>query len=91
MTRTTSRTVSAAIAAAIVAGIMTILPGASEQVSASAPIGIGKSDRIDVRVPDARCAAQTWPHFDAACLKDRRQPMGQARQVRIISTDRAVQ
>jgi hypothetical protein len=88
MTRTV--TLSAFAAAALAAGLMVALTGASEQVSASAPLNAGKADRLDVRVAVADCARQAWPHIDAACLKDRRQPMSQARQVRIVSTDRAV-
>ncbi len=90
MNRTFSRTVSAIAAAAAVAGLMMILPGASEQVSASAPLNAGKGDRVDIRVTAAECTLQTWPNIDAACVKDRRQPMSQARQVRVINLDRAV-
>ena len=89
MLKSISRTLSAIAAAALVAGAVTILPGASDQVSASAPLNGGKSDRLDMRPLRANCSQQAWPHYDAACLKDARQPMGRAKTVRVVTTDRA--
>jgi len=86
--RSVSRTLSAIAAAALVAGAITILPGASDQVSASAPLNSGKGDRLDARPVSNNCAQQAWPHYDAACLKDVRQPMSRAKPVRIVTTDR---
>ena len=88
MMKSISRTLSAIAAAALVAGAVTILPGASDQVSASAPLNSGKGDRLDVRPVSGNCAQQVWPHYDAACLKDVRQPMSRAKAVRIVTTDR---
>ena len=88
MLKSVSRTLSAIIVAALVAGAVTIIPGASDQVSASAPLNSGKGDRLDVRPVNANCSQQVWPHYDAACLKDVRQPMSRAKAVRIVTTDR---
>ncbi len=88
MLKSISRTLSAIAAAALVAGAITIIPGTSDQVSASAPLKSGKSDRLDIRPVNANCAQQTWPYYDAACLKDVRQPMSRAKAVRVVTTDR---
>lgn len=81
-----SKAISAVAAAALVAGAIALLTSASGSVSANAPLNGGKTDRLDIgtRIA-ANCAAQTWPNFDAACLKDRRQPMSAARAVRVIT------
>jgi hypothetical protein len=81
-------TLSAVASAALAAGLMVLLTGASEQVSASSPLNAGKGDRIDIRVAAVDCASQTWPNIAPACVKDSRQPTSQARQVRVVSTDR---
>ncbi|CAN0089234.1 unnamed protein product, partial [Phaeothamnion confervicola] len=86
--KSSSKAISAVVAAALVAGTMTILSGSSGQVSASAPLNSGKGDRLDIRAVSPDCKQQAWPYYDAACLKDRRQPMSQAKAVRVISTDR---
>lgn len=80
--------ISAVAAAALVAGAITILPGASERVVASAPLNSGKGDRIDARPLGPKCSQQAWPYFEAGCLRDSRRPMGQAAPVRIVTTDR---
>jgi hypothetical protein len=88
MLKSASRTVSAIAVAALVAGAVTILPGASDKVSASSPLNSGKGDRLDIRPIGAKCSQQVWPHYDAACIKDVRHPMGRAKAVRIVTTDR---
>lgn len=61
MLNSTSRAVSAVIADALVAGAMTVLPGASEQVSANSPLNSGKGDRLDIRATGTKCSKQAWP------------------------------
>jgi hypothetical protein len=90
MLKVLPKTVSAIAAAALVAGAITILPGASDQVSASAPLNSGKGDRLDIRAIGPQCSQQVWPYYEARCLKDSRQPMGHAKAVRIVSPDRVV-
>src|SRR3989442_500702 len=90
MLKSASRTISAVVAAAAIAGALAILPGTSEQVAASAPLNSGKGDRLDIRVLGAQCSELAWPYYEAGCLRDRRQAMGQAKTVRVVSADRAV-
>jgi hypothetical protein len=90
MLKSATRAVSAIVAAALVAGAMTILPGASEKVSASAPLNSGKGDRLDIRPIGVQCSQQAWPNFEASCLRDRRMAMGQAKAVRVVSVDKKV-
>ena len=88
MLKAIPKTISAIAAAALVAGAITILPGASDQVSASAPLNSGKGDRLDIRMVGPKCSEQAWPYYEAKCPKDSRQPMGQAKNVRVVTTDR---
>ena len=80
--------ISAIALAALVAGTMTILPGFSDKVVASAPIHSGKGDRLDIRPLGAQCSEQAWPYFEANCVRDRRAAMGQAKAPRIVTADR---
>jgi hypothetical protein len=78
------------IAAALVAAALVALPSLS-QVQASAPILGAKGDRVDARPIGTACSAREWPYFETACLRDPKYPFGQARQVRLVSTDRLPQ
>lgn len=84
------RSISAMALAALIAGLITIAPGSSEQGIASAPLNSGKSDRLDIRPLGTKCSEQAWPNFEASCLRDKRQAMGQAKAVRVVSTVRVV-
>ena len=88
MLQTTKKTVSAIILAALVAGVVTLLPGGSDKVVASAPLNSGKGDRLDIRPLGTKCSEQAWPYFEAKCTRDPRQVMGEVKAVRIVSTDR---
>lgn len=78
------------IAAVVVAAGLVALPCLS-QVQASAPVLGAKGDRADARAIGTACSAREWPYFETSCLRDPTQPFGQARQVRIISTDQLPQ
>lgn len=78
------------IAAALVATGLIALPSLS-QVQASVPVLGAKGDRADARPVGTACSAREWPYFETACLRDPTQPFGQARQVRLVSTDRLPQ
>ena len=78
------------IAAALVAAGFIALPMMS-QVRASAPMLGAKGDRVDARPIGSSCSTREWPYFETSCLRDAKQPFGQARQVRLVSTDRLPQ
>jgi hypothetical protein len=82
------RTLSAVALAAVIAGVLTILPGTSDTVVASAPLNSGKGDRLDIRPIGVQCSQQAWPYFEAGCLRDRRMALGQAKPARIVTADR---
>ena len=88
MLKTTKKTVSAVVVAALVAGVVTLLPGGSDKVVASAPLNSGKGDRLDIRPLGTKCSEQASPYFEVKCTRDRREPMGHAKSVRIVTTDR---
>ena len=82
------KSVYAIAAAAIVAAAFITTLSLTQPVEArGAPVG-AKGDRADLRPLAADCSRNAWPYFEAACLRDARNPYGQARQVRIVATDR---
>ena len=80
--------ISAVTLAAMVAGALTIFPGTSDQVAASAPLNSGKGDRLDIRSLGTQCSEQAWPYFEPSCMRDRRMALGKAKPARIVSADR---
>lgn len=82
------KSVYAIVAAAVVAAGLVMFPSLSPQVEARAPVPGAKSDRADARPLATACSQRAWPYFEAACLRDARNPFGQAREVRIVSADR---
>jgi hypothetical protein len=78
----------AAVLSALIAGAMTILPGASNPVVASAPIHGGGSDRSEPRPVGTQCSQQAWPYYQADCIRDRHTAEGEVKAVRVVTTDR---
>ena len=83
------KTVYAIAVAAIAAACFVALPSLSFEVKASALALGAKGDRADVRPLGRDCSQNAWPYFEAACLRDARNPLAAPREVRIVSTDRA--
>ena len=54
----------------------------------STPPRVVKSDRLDFRPTGPDCSPQAWPYYETNCLRDRTRISGQARPVRVITTDR---
>jgi hypothetical protein len=81
------KAVSAVAVAAVVAAALTLLPGFAPEVEASVPQAMAKSDRLDIGPTDRSCSQQTWPNFEAACLRTAitKRTVGQAR---LITADR---
>ena len=88
MIRKAYRSISAIALAALIAGAVTVLPGFSASVVASAPIHSGKGDRLDIRPLGNQCSEKAWPYFEANCLRDGRSQMGQAKAARVVTADR---
>ncbi len=82
------KTVYAIAVAAIAAACFVAFPSLSYQVEANSAALGAKSDRADVRPLGIDCGQKAWPYFDAACLRDARNPLATPQQVRIVSTDR---
>ncbi|HUN99934.1 MAG TPA: hypothetical protein VMU69_27335 [Bradyrhizobium sp.] len=76
------KALSAVAVAAILAAGLTLLPAFTPQVEASVPQPLAKSDRLDIH-PD--CAQQSWPNFDASCLRSASN--GSVRQARVVTVD----
>lgn len=82
------KTVYAIAIAAIVAAGLVAFPSLSLQVQASSPVPGAKGDRADLRPLGTDCSQKAWPYFEAACLRDARNPLGAPLNVRMVSTDR---
>jgi hypothetical protein len=82
------KSVYAIAAAAIVAAAFATTLSLTQPVEARGSVPGAKADRADLRPLGGDCSQNAWPYFEAACLRDAREPFGQARQVRIVSTDR---
>lgn len=76
------------IAAAFIIASIICLPNLVAQVQAYGPTLGAKGDRVDARPLGTACSQNEWPYFEASCLRNAKNPFGQARQVRIVTTDR---
>ena len=85
------RILSAVAAAAFGAAVMMALPGFSPAVEAGTTDPMVKTDRLDFRPLGTECTERAWPYYGANCLRDRTQVAGQARTVRLVTTDRLPQ
>jgi hypothetical protein len=82
------KTIYAITAAAIVAGAFVTALSLADQVDARASLPGVKADRADTRPLARDCSQQAWPYFETTCLRDTRNPFGQAHNVRFVSTVR---
>jgi hypothetical protein len=82
------RTLSAIAAAALGAAVVMALPGFSPSVEAGTTAPLAKSDRLDYRPLGSECTERAWPYYGANCMRDLTQTAGQARIVRLVTTDR---
>jgi len=62
----------------------------SAEVEARGSVPGAKTDRADARPLARACSGNAWPYFEASCLRDARNPFGQARDVRLVSFDQAM-
>ena len=84
----TYKVIPAIAAIAMGAAAVLTLPGFSPEADASTPPKVIKGDRLDIRPIGKDCSQQAWPYYEANCLRDRKQASGQARPVRMVTTDR---
>ena len=85
------RVLSAIAAAALGAAVMMALPGFSPAVEAGTSAPMIKTDQLDDRPLGGACTERAWPYYGTNCLGDRTQAAGQARAVRLVTTDRRPQ
>jgi hypothetical protein len=81
------KTLSAIAIAACVAAALAVLPGFAPQVEASVPRPLAKADRLDIRPIGRDCSQQTWPRFEASCLRNAGSRTA-VRQARLVTADR---
>jgi hypothetical protein len=78
---------TAIAAAAFVAAALTVLPGFAPQVEASVPQALAKGDRLEIRAAGKDCSQQSWPNFEASCLRSANSKTA-VREVRLVTADR---
>ena len=81
------KALSAVAVAAFIAAALTVLPGFAPQVEASVPRALAKADRLDIRPAADTCSQQTWPNFDASCLRNAGGKVS-VREARLVTADR---
>jgi len=82
------KAIYAIFVAVAVAGTFVTTLSISADVEARGSVPGAKADRADTRPLARDCSEKAWPYFEATCLRDTRNPFGQAREVRLVSTDR---
>jgi hypothetical protein len=83
------KTIAAAAALLLIAGAVTLW-SATGNVEASTPPAAAKGDRLDIRPTGTDCSQRAWPYYEAKCLHDRKQPTGQARDVRLVALNQSI-
>jgi hypothetical protein len=79
----------AVFAAGFIAAGLALAPSLPWQLEAGASLPPGaKADRADARPLAGECLEKARPNIEA-CLRDARNPYGQAREVRLLSLDNA--
>jgi hypothetical protein len=79
---------SAGFGAAVVVALTSGAPEAKADTSlllAPQHQSSAKSDRIPTLLKGAACSSRGWPHYEARCQSDLRQPASEARPVRVIA------
>jgi hypothetical protein len=84
------KAIYAVVASAIFAASFFVALSPSAEVEARGSVPGAKTDRADARPLAGACSGNAWPYFEASCLRDARNPFGQARDVRLVSFDQAV-
>ena len=78
---------SAIAAAGFIAAALTVLPGFAPQVEASVPQALAKGDRLDIRAVGKDCSQQSWPNFEASCLRSAGSK-SIVKEARLVTADR---
>ena len=85
-----NKTAYAIVAAAGIAAAFVAFPSLSPQVEARSVVQGAKADRADTRPLANQCSQYGWPYFEATCMRDTRIAYGEARPVRLVSSDRPI-
>ena len=79
---------AAVVAASVFAGAAVMSPGLTETVEAHALKAGAKTDRLDLKSYGPACSQRGWPYYEADCLRNGTSATRDARQVRLVTTDR---
>ena len=64
------KSISALAIFALLGASVIALPALAPQAKASETVALAKGDRLPVHAIVRNCSSQTWPNFDASCLRD---------------------
>lgn len=78
---------AATVSAALIAGVVALFLGMTPAVEAHS-LPSAKGDRLDAKPYGASCSEQSWPYYEASCLRNMVTPTREARQVRVVSVDK---
>lgn len=78
---------AAALSTVLVAGAVALFLGFAPQVEAHS-LPSAKGDRLDAKPYGPACSEQSWPYYEANCLRNMVTPTREARQVRVVSVDK---
>ena len=81
------KAISAIAAAGFIAAALTVLPGFAPQVEASVPQALAKGYRLDIRAVGKDCSRQSWPNFEASCLRSAGSK-SLVKEARLVTADR---
>lgn len=84
------KAIYAVVASAMFAASFFVALSLSAEVEARGSVPGAKTDRADARPLARACSGNAWPYFEASCLRDARNPFGQACDVRLVSFDQAM-
>ena len=82
-----SKGISAIAAVVMGTAVVFALPAFTPNAEAVTPAPVLKSDRLDIRPLGKACSQQAWPYYETQCLRDRTRVSGEARSVRLVTTD----
>jgi len=77
---------AAVLVGSFVAGLAVTTPGGTPPVETHT-YAI-KGERLEIRNIGPACSDRGWPYFELGCLHDTNSPVGEARAVRMVGTDR---
>ncbi len=75
------------VSATLFGGVLVISWATSTEEARSTPVSV-KGDRLDAKPVVTACTQESWPYYEAKCLRNTVTARRDVAPVRIVSTDR---